>query len=356
MLFRSLCHQGYKCLDLSTGKIYISRHVIFDETLFPYSQNIASVSNKNSPSSSASLPPTIVVPQFSCPTDLQSNHVPTCTPHAPLMLIPADTDQALPPAQSTAPASALSQPVSSTTSTVPHVDPVTVAPNVHSMVTRSKNNIHRPKQSSDAFIRYPLPKALTTLVPTAAEPTSYSQASKSVHWREAMNQEFSALLHNGTWSLVSPPIHANIVRCRWIYKIKRKTDGAIERYKARLVAKGFHQQERVDFSETFSLVIKHATIRLVIFIVVTYKWPIKQLDVQNAFLHGDLHKNMFMIQPQGYVHPQYPNHVCKLHKSLYGLRQAPRSWFSKLSTKLLSLGSVKVRQIHLSSCYNKLIL
>jgi len=138
--------------------------------------------------------------------------------------------------------------------------------------------------------------------------------------------------------LVSPPTHANIVGCRWIYKIKRKADGAIERYKARLVAKGFHQQEGVDFSETFNPVIKHVTIRLVISIAVTYQWPIKQLDVQNAFLHGDLHEHVFMIQPQGYVHPQYPNHVCKLHKSLYGLRQAPRSWFFKLSTKLLSLG------------------
>jgi len=130
-----------------------------------------------------------------------------------------------------------------------------------------------------------------------------------------MNQEFSALIHNGTWSLVSPPTHANIVGCRWIYKIKRKADGAIERYKAHLVAKGFHQREGVDFSETFNPVIKHAPIRLVISIAVTYKWPIKQLDVQNAFLH----ENMFMLQPQGYVHPQYPNHVCKLHKSLYFL-------------------------------------
>jgi len=72
-------------------------------------------------------------------------------------------------------------------------------------------------------------------------------------------------------------------------------DGAIERYKARLVAKGFHQQEGVDFFKTFSPVIKHATIRLVISIAVTYKWPIKQLDVQNTFLHGDLHENVFMI-------------------------------------------------------------
>jgi hypothetical protein len=137
---------------------------------------------------------------------------------------------------------------------------------------------------------------------------------------------------------VVPPTHANIVSCRWIYKIKRKADGTIERYKAYLVAKGFHQQEGIDFSETFSPIIKHATIRLVISLAVTYKWPIKQLDVQNAFLHGDLDETVFMLQPQGYIHPQYPHHVCKLHKSLYGLRQAPRSWFSKLSTKLQALG------------------
>jgi len=335
----SLCHQGYKCLDLSTGKIYVSHNVIFNETLFPYSQPIVPVSDQSSPSTSVSLPHHITVPQFPCPIELHPNHITTCTPSAPLMLIPAETDQAPPPTHSTATEPALSPIISPATTPVTHPDTLPVPTNIHSMVTRSKNNIHRPRQSSDDFIRYPLPKALTAaLVPTATEPTSYSQASKFVHWREAMNQEFSALLHNGTWSLVSPPTHVNIVGCRWIYKIKRKADGAIEHYKARLVAKGFHQREGVDFSETFSPVIKHATIRLVISIAVTYKWPIKQLDVQNAFLHSDLHENVFMLQPQGYVHPQYPNYVCKLHKSLYGLRQTPRSWFSKLSTKLLSLG------------------
>ena len=138
-----------------------------------------------------------------------------------------------------------------------------------------------------------------------------------------------------------PPAAANIVGCRWIYKIKRTADGTIERYKARLVAKGFHQQEGIDFSETFSPVIKHATIHLVLAIVVSSNWNITQLDVQNAFLHGDLQETVFMTQPQGYVHPQYPNHVCQLHKSLYGLRQAPRSWFSKLSTALKLLGFIE---------------
>ena len=224
-----------------------------------------------------SLPHQIIVPQFPCPNELQPNHIPTCTPPSPLMLITAGTDaQAPPPAPSTETKPDLPPTVSPATASVSHANPLPVPTNNHFMVTRSKNNICCPQQSSDDFIRYPLPKALTAaLSPTTTEPTSYSQASKSVHWREAMNQEFSTLLHNGTWSLVSPPTHANIVGCRWIYNFKRKADEAIEHYKAHLVAKGFHQQEGVDFSKTFSPVIKHATIRLVISLAVTYQWSIK---------------------------------------------------------------------------------
>lgn len=125
--------------------------------------------------------------------------------------------------------------------------------------------------------------------------------------------------------------------CRWVYWIKIKADGTIECHKTQLVAKGFHQQEGVDFSETFSPIFKHATIRLILSIVVTNNWPIQQIDVQNAFLHGDLHKEVFVTKPPGYIHPQFFHYVCKLHKSLYGLRQAPRAWFSKLSDKLMSL-------------------
>ena len=190
-----------------------------------------------------SLPHQITMPQFPCPNELHPNHIPTCTPLAPLMLIPAETDaQASPPAHFTETEPALPSIVSPATAQVSHIDPLPVPTNNHSMVTRSKNNIHRPIQSSDDFICYPLPKALTAaLVPTKTKPTSYSQASKFMHRREVMNQEFLVLIHNGTWSLVSPPTYANIVGCRWIYKIKRKADGATERYKACLVAKGFHQ-------------------------------------------------------------------------------------------------------------------
>lgn len=114
-----------------------------------------------------------------------------------------------------------------------HADTQSTPTNVHMMVTRSKNNIHQPRQSSDDFIQYPLPRALIAEnVPMKAEPTLNSQASKSIQWRETMNREFLALMHNGTWSLVSPLTIANIVGCRLIYEIKKKANETIERYKA----------------------------------------------------------------------------------------------------------------------------
>lgn len=130
----------------------------------------------------------------------------------------------------------------------------------------------------------------------------------------------------------------NLVRCKWICCIKWKPDGSIERYKARLVAKGFHQQPRINYGDTFSPVVKPTTIRIVFSIVVSSNWCIKQLDITNAFLHGFLQENVFMIQPQFYDHHLLPDHVCHLKKSLYGLKQAPRKWFSHLSFHFHELG------------------
>lgn len=211
--------------------------------------------------------------------------------------------------------------------------------NTHHMTTRSKNNIHKNKQPSDDYVRYPIPKALAiSLSKDSIEPTCYSEASKYAHWRAAMDAEFDALLRNGTWTLVKSPPSANVVGNRWIYRVKRRADGTIERYKARLVAKGFHQLEGLDYNETFSPVIKHATVRIVLSLALSYGWHIKQLDIQNAFLHGFLEEDVYMTQPQGYQHPGFPTHVCKLRRSLYGLRQAPRAWFFRLTDALKILG------------------
>jgi hypothetical protein len=104
------------------------------------------------------------------------------------------------------------------------------------------------------------------------------------------------------------------------------------------VAKGFYQHARIDYSETYSLVIKPTTVSLVLSIAILFGWSFWQINIQNAFLHDHLYENVYMSQPPGYSHLQYPNHVCHLKKTLYGLKQAPRAWFSRLSNKLLDFG------------------
>lgn len=147
-----------------------------------------------------------------------------------------------------------------------------------------------------------------------------------------MQNEYDTLMRNKTWSLISCPTNINLVGCKWIYKVKRKFDGTIERYKARLVAQGYSQEEGVDYFETFSLVIKPTTIRLVLSLAISNGWGIRQLDINNAFLNGDLQEAVYMKQPRGFEDSTKPNHVCRLHKALYSLKQSPRSWFTKLKT------------------------
>ena len=138
---------------------------------------------------------------------------------------------------------------------------------------------------------------------TTSEPHTYNQASKSEPWVQAMQHEYQALLRNHTWSLVPPPPLAHIVGCRWIYKLKYLPNGSVERHKARLVAQGFTKTPGVDYFDTFSPIVKPCTIRLILTLAVSFQWPIRQLDVENAFLNGDLQEEVFMAQPQGFVHP-----------------------------------------------------
>lgn len=187
---------------------------------------------------------------------------------------------------------------------------------------------------------HPFPPHCLTMTQSSLplEPISYSDAQKHAQWCSAMADEFNSLLKQGTWTLVSPPSHGNIVGCKWVYKLKQRADGSLERYKARLVAKGYHQQPGLDYTETFSPVVKAQTIRIVISIAVTNNWPLLQLDAKSAFLHGALDEEVYMSQPPGFVDPMFLTHVCKLHKAIYGLKQAPRAWFQSLSSHLSSMG------------------
>ena len=118
-----------------------------------------------------------------------------------------------------------------------------------------------------------------------------------------MNVKFDALLHNGTWSLVPTHPSMNIVGCIWVFKLKHKPDGSIDRHKACLVAKGFNQLSGIDFDDTFSPVVKPITIHTILALVVSCRWSIKHIDIKNAFLHGFLDKEVYMKQPPCFVHP-----------------------------------------------------
>jgi hypothetical protein len=176
---------------------------------------------------------------------------------------------------------------------------------------------------------------------TAVEPQTYDEAinsDESSKWREAMEREIDSLERNNTWKLVPKPKDRDIVGCKWVFKVKLKADGSIERYKARLVAKGFTQQQGIDYGETFAPVARATTIRCLLSIVAAEDLHLHQMDVDSAFLYGTLEETIFMEQPIGFINEKHLNHVCRLNKSLYGLKQSPRIWNELLTQHLEQQG------------------
>lgn len=140
-----------------------------------------------------------------------------------------------------------------------------------------------------------------------------------------MDEELNALAENKTWSIVPLPHGKHAVGSRWVFKTKFNSDGTIDLHKARLVAQGFTQKFVVDYKETFALVAKMTTVRVLLSVAINNGWSMSQMDVKNAFLHGDLEEEVFMKLPPGHSYSGNPNLVYKLHKSIYGLKQSPRA-------------------------------
>ncbi|GJU75513.1 zinc finger, CCHC-type containing protein [Tanacetum coccineum] len=144
------------------------------------------------------------------------------------------------------------------------------------------------------------------------------------HSSEAIDDEISSITKNNTWILSDLPPGCKHLGCKWIFKRKMKVNGTIDKFKARLVIQGFRQKEGIDYFDTYAPVARITTIRLLLALAAIHKLVIHQMDVKTTFLNGDLDKEMYMKQPEGFVMPANEHKVCKLVKSLYGLKQAPK--------------------------------
>ncbi|WVZ78279.1 hypothetical protein U9M48_026020 [Paspalum notatum var. saurae] len=386
-------HKGYRYIDHTSRQILISRHIVFDESDFPFSTTSTPASDLEL----ASLFPTdpVVQPPLSersaCPPSacfpdaLAPLQVVTTAPRAALEFRVAPTPPAAPcaapapsaryaqpvrvyqhrPVLSPAPApppteSPLSSPPPThyaqpvcvyhrhpappSTPTPPRrrrvasrVEPTVYHPPVlhrdphhlHPMVTRRAAGVLRP---AALFVAAKEPRI-------SPVPSFVHDALADPHWRRPMEEEYTALLANQTWNLVPRPSGCNVVTGKWIWNSGR-ISGALM---ARWVLRGFTQRPGVDYDETFSQVVKPATVRTVLSLALSRSWPVHQLDVKNAFLHGTLTETVYCSQPAGLVDPARPEMVCQLNKSLYGLKQAPRAWYSRFATFLVSLGFTKAK-------------
>ncbi|CAJ2673543.1 unnamed protein product [Trifolium pratense] len=335
-------HRGYKCYELSSRKIIISRHVIFQENTFPFStMNAPTTTNYNFLDDG--------INRF-LTTQVYTTSPPTSSPNITVTQPPSSATQQTPPPQTTnqttfSPSitSSVQQttPTTQTTTSSTQTTPTTSSPSTqtsfsppapHSpqMTTRAQHGIFKPRKLFNLHT--------STHQSISPLPTNPIDALNDHNWKMAMKDEYDALIENKTWELVPRPSNANVIRSLWIFRHKKKSDGSFERYKARLVGNGANQQSGVDCGETFSPVVKPATIRTVLSIALSKSWCLHQLDVKNAFLHGNLDETVYMHQPPGFRNPQYPEHVCLLKKSLYGLKQAPRAWYQRFTDYVAKLG------------------
>ncbi|CAL8157464.1 unnamed protein product [Prunus armeniaca] len=172
-------------------------------------------------------------------------------------------------------------------------------------------------------------------------PTKLQDALSNPKWMDAINVEMDALNKNKTWDLVPLSRGKKAVGCRWVFTLKHKANGFINGYKARLVAKGYTQTYGVDYLETFALVVKLNTVHILFSLASNHDRPLLQFDVKNAFLHGDLNEEIYMDLPPGIPVTSNEGVVCKLRKSLYGLKQSPRAWFGRFAAFMKKFGVIK---------------
>ncbi|KAK8690248.1 hypothetical protein V6N13_088949 [Hibiscus sabdariffa] len=180
--------------------------------------------------------------------------------------------------------------------------------------------------------------------PNQDEPKNYQEAVSSPDsekWLEAMRSEMDSMLNNQVWTLVEPSEGIKPIGCKWVFKKKTDMDGNVQTYKGRLVAKGFREIHGIDYDETFSPVAMFKSIRILLAIAAFHDYEIWQMDIKTAFLNGKLEEDVYMTQPEGFVTPKNAGKVCKLQRSIYGLKQASRSWNLRFNDAIKEFGFIR---------------
>ncbi|KAL2247408.1 UNVERIFIED_CONTAM: Retrovirus-related Pol polyprotein from transposon RE1 [Sesamum indicum] len=283
--------KGYKLYDLDNHVVLVSRDVVFHEHIFPYHSLTTSVS--------------------------QSVPVPNPIPDSP---ISPNTDSSLPPTNSTdinisnapTPAHLPSPSVSALRRSQRHTRHPTWLSDFHCHFTSSS-------PTNPSFALSTSHVELLAALSTVHELRTYLQVQGKVKWEQAMQDELNALEQNETWDVVDLPPGQHAIGSKWVFKVKLRPDGTVDQYKARLVAKGYNQVEGVDYFDQFSPVAKAVTVCLLFAVASSHSWPIHQIDINNAFLHGFLDEVIYMKAPDGY--PISVGKVCRLKRSLYGYRR-----------------------------------
>jgi len=340
--------KGYKILDLESNTVSVTRNVVFHETIFPFidkhsTQNVSFFDDSVLPISEKQKENRFQIYDYFNVLNLEVCPViePTTVPAhthtrslAPLSTTVTndqfgnDMDNTLMPRKETRAPSYLSQ---------YHCSNVLKEPSssLHGTAHSLSSHLSYDKLSNEY-------RLFCFAIIAEKEPTTFKEAALLQKWLDAMNVELDALVSTSTREICSLHDGKRAIGCKWVFKIKYKSDGTIERYKARLVANGYTQQEGVDYIDTFSPIAKLTSVRLILALAAIHNWSISQMDVTNAFLHGDFEEEIYMQLPQGYTPrkgellPKRP--VCRLVKSLYGLKQASRQWFHKFSGVLIQNG------------------
>ncbi|KAL2922302.1 Retrovirus-related Pol polyprotein from transposon TNT 1-94 [Bienertia sinuspersici] len=335
-------HQkGYKLLNLITNTMFVSRNVRFHENVFPYKLFRKGDGLRPDDDSSKRVSETC----WSGESILESNegdHVTQIEPVEDELAVNNDTDP-----------NDIGDDQQPETETLTEERNIRRSAREHKKPQWHENYVmgHKSEVMSPTKILSVAQtqvscyfSSLMSKMKNLKEPTSFKEAVKEKRWVDAMNEELEALEKNQTWTITHLPSGKTPIGCKWLYKVKYRPDGEIERYKSRLVILGNRQKPGIDYEETFAPVAKLTTVRSLLAIASIQGWSMHQMDVKNAFLHGELQETVFMKLPPGYssigdrieVQSDYDTKqcstelVCKLNKSLYGLKQAPRQWYAKL--------------------------